>query len=128
MTNIDNKLYSYSNELPNHAVKLVQLVGLMVLPYREVVEFLGKMNSFSIADNTTSRFSYEWIPYNAIVRKTGLCMIFLYKMTGDNNTLSVSFKTFSGKTSLVWALRGNHGNVWRMGMMTYHPDEEIAVG
>ena len=75
----------------------------------------------------TSSLSYKWIPYNSIVRKTGICMQFKYKMTGDNNTLSLSFEIWSGNTTLVWRLCGNHGNLWKSGYICYQPRESFAV-
>lgn len=75
----------------------------------------------------TSSFSYKWIPYNSIIEKTGICMKFKYKMTGDNNTLSLSFQTWSGYTTLVWRLHGNHGNLWKSGYTCHQPQESFAV-
>lgn len=54
-------------------------------------------------------------------------MQFKYKMTGDNNTLSLSFVTWSGNTTLVWRLYGNHGNLWKSGYICYQPQESFAV-
>lgn len=54
-------------------------------------------------------------------------MKFKYKMTGNNNTLSLSFKTYAGDTTLVWRLHGNHGNMWKNGSITYQPEEIFAV-
>jgi hypothetical protein len=49
-------------------------------------------------------------------------------MTGNNNTLSLSVQTFSGNTTLIWSLHGNHGNIWKTGVITYRPNEILAVG
>ena len=54
-------------------------------------------------------------------------MKFKYKMTGNSNTLSLSFKTYAGDTTLVWRLHGNHGNMWKNGSLTYQPEEIFAV-
>jgi hypothetical protein len=49
-------------------------------------------------------------------------------MTGNNNTLSLSFQTLSGDTTLIWSLHGDHGNTWRTGVITYRPNETLVVG
>jgi hypothetical protein len=49
-------------------------------------------------------------------------------MTGNNNTLSLSVQTFSGNTTLIWSLHGNHDNIWKTGVITYRPNEILAVG
>ena len=55
-------------------------------------------------------------------------MKFQFKMTGNNNTLSLSVQTFSGNTTLIWSLHGNHDNIWKTGVITYRPNEILAVG
>ncbi len=86
-----------------------------------------KLDTLASIENTTSWFSYKWIPYNWIVRRTGICMRFLYKMTGNNNTLSLSFQNFSGGRTLLWSLHGNHGNIWETASITYWPNQSLAV-
>ena len=85
------------------------------------------MHTIVSVDNITSTFSYKWVPYNLNIEKTGMCMKFKYKMTGDNNTLSLSFETLSGNTTLVWRLHGNHGDMWKIGYISYQPQEKFAV-
>ena len=59
---------------------------------------------------------------------TGVCVKYQFKMTGKNNSLSVSFKTFSNVKTLHWKLRGNHGRVWgKYGAITYWPVEKFQV-
>ncbi|CAB4036376.1 RNA-directed DNA polymerase from transposon X-element, partial [Paramuricea clavata] len=87
----------------------------------------GKMHSLASIENITSWFSYKWIPYNSIVSRTGVCMKFQFKMTGNNNTLSLSVQTFSGNTTLIWSLHGNHDNIWKTGVITYRPNEILAL-
>ena len=100
-----------------------------VVPFIQILKYFpGKMRSLASIENMTSRFSYRWIPYNSIVNRTGICMKFSYKMTGNNNTLSLSFQTLSGDTTLIWDLHGDHGNTWRTGVITYRPNEKLAVG
>ena len=54
-------------------------------------------------------------------------MKFKYKMTGESNTLSLSFETLSGNTTLAWRLHGNHGDMWKIGYISYQPQEKFAV-
>ena len=54
-------------------------------------------------------------------------MRFLYKMTGNNNTLSLSFQNFSGDRTLLWSLHGNHGNIWKTASITYWPNQSLVV-
>ncbi|XP_028406441.1 MAM and LDL-receptor class A domain-containing protein 1-like [Dendronephthya gigantea] len=77
-------------------------------------------------ENVTSSFSYKWIKYHKFLDRTGICFSFQYKITGDNNTLSMYFATLSGKKTLVWKIHGNHGNVWKYGEITYWPSENLS--
>ena len=54
-------------------------------------------------------------------------MKFLVKMTGNSNTLSLYYQTFSGNKTLLWRLHGNHGDLWTSASITYHPDGNFAV-
>ena len=85
------------------------------------------MNTLETTENMTSSFSYEWIPYNSMVKRTGTCMKFLFKMTGNNSILSLYYQTFSGNKTLLWKLHGNHGDLWTSASITYHPDENFTV-
>ena len=87
----------------------------------------GKIYFFSSMENVTSFFSYKWIKYLKFLDKTGICLSFRYKITGDNNTLSMYFATLSGKKTLVWKVHGNHGNAWKNGKITYWPSESLSV-
>ena len=90
--------------------------------------FLGELQILSSNANTTSFFSYEWIEYHSLINTTGICMKFLYKMNGDNNTLEIYFKSSKNQTqNLVWMLKGNHGNMWNNGTITYWPKEPLSV-
>jgi hypothetical protein len=53
---------------------------------------------------------------------------FQYKLTGDNNILSIFVQTVSGKRTLLWSLHGNHGSTWKNGIITYWPAEKLEVG
>ena len=75
----------------------------------------------------TSSFTYEWIKYTNIVQRTGICLTFQYKMNGNNNTLALYLKSFSGKKTLMWRLHGNHGHDWTSGAVTYWPKQDISV-
>jgi hypothetical protein len=52
---------------------------------------------------------------------------FQYKTTGNNNTLGLYLKAFSGNKTFVWRLRGNHGQEWKKGAVTYWPREALSV-
>lgn len=80
-----------------------------------------------MSENTNARFFYDGVPHNWIIERTGICMKFWYKTTGDNNTLSLFFKTSSGSPSLRWRLHGNHGDLWKIGSISYMPNESFAV-
>ncbi len=88
-----------------------------------------KLDTLASIENTPSWFSYKIkrIPYNWIVTRTGICMTFLYKMTGNNNTLSLSFQNSTGDRALLWSLHGNHGNIWKEASITYWPNQSLAV-
>ena len=85
-----------------------------------------KRHTLESIENMTSSFSYKWIPYNSIVNRTGTCMKFLFKMTGNDSILSLYYQTFSGYKTLLWRLRGNHGGLWKSASITYQPDENFA--
>ena len=88
---------------------------------------LDKKHALSTVENMTSSFTYEWIEYTNIVQRTGICLTFQYKMNGNNNTLALYLKSFSGRKTLMWRLHGNHGHDWTIGMVTYWPKEDISV-
>ena len=92
-----------------------------------VFDPLEKTYTLASIENMTSSFTYEWISYDWIVEKAGICIKFKYKMTGNNNTLSLSFKTLFGHKTMVWELHGNHGHTWKNGFVTYKPEEMFAV-
>jgi hypothetical protein len=54
-------------------------------------------------------------------------MSFLYKINGDNTTLAIYFESSNQTQTLVWMLRGNHGNQWNNGTITYWPSEPLSV-
>ena len=54
-------------------------------------------------------------------------MKFWYKMNGDDNTLAIYFKLFNKTQKMVWMLKGNHGNAWNNGTITYWPKEPLSV-
>ena len=103
------------------------IIPLNIKLIAPVLHVLGKTHTLTSIENMTSSFSYKWIPYNSIVEKTGICMKFIYKMTGENNTLSLSFETLSSHTTLVWRLHGNHGDMWKSGFISYRLEEPLAV-
>jgi hypothetical protein len=76
----------------------------------------------------TSSFSYKWIPYNPAVKRKGARIDFQYKITGNNNTLSLSVQTILGEKTLLWSIHGNHGSRWKNGVITYWPTGKFEVG
>ncbi|XP_028397236.1 MAM and LDL-receptor class A domain-containing protein 1-like [Dendronephthya gigantea] len=85
-----------------------------------------KVNALTMSENMIARFTYDGVPYNWVIERTGVCIKFRYKSTGDNNTLSLSFKTSSAPLSLRWSLHGNHGDVWKTGSISHMPNESFA--
>lgn len=89
--------------------------------------YLGKMHFLSSIENTTSFFTYEWIDYRSVINITGICLTFQYRINGENNSLALYFRSLSLDKTLVWRLRGNHGNTWKNGAITYRPSEDLSV-
>ena len=85
-----------------------------------------KLHILSSIANLTSIFSYKWIQYHSSVNLTGICMKFIYKINGANTTLAIYFESLTQTPTLVWMLRGNHGDQWHNGKITYWPSEPLS--
>ena len=78
-------------------------------------------------ENKQSRLTYKWVPFNFITNKTGVCLKYSYKITGSNNTLSVSFQSLLGEKNKVWQLKGNQGSNWERGEVFIVPTQDFTV-
>ena len=77
--------------------------------------------------NTTATLTIDWLRITKLITVTGICLRFSYMSSADNNTLSVFVEDTSGKKTLLWAVRGNHGNSWSQAAITLRRESDIKV-